>query len=504
MNARSISYSAPARALRIAGLRGFATCTFLVATSFLATADVAQAQITGPAYDGSQAPGPIPSQTTPPASSLSKEVTLEAAIKAALERNYSTRTADNKYRSAEIEARRSDANLLPSASANGSYQYSYSLSSAAARTLTVNNPVTGLPITTVTKDAGNHSLSYGASADFNIYHGGADAARIRSANQSLDNARWTKTYTRQQIAFSVTNNYLTALRTSELVDAARKTLEEAVSQMGLVKGKYDAGVIPIGQVYQQQAVVGQDSLGLIEAINNYENAKADVLFLLNVSPNQYDTYSFSLAGIDTSTSPASRAAVEATISDAALDKAIDNRPDVIAARHALQASMEAITETRAGLYPSLDATAGIGGNGSDPNLAKVSLDHHLSAGLTLSIPLFDKMQNRLAIDEQEIGVENERIALEQLVQQIRSDAAKALNNLHSSDEAIGVSELALASAEESQRLAQERQRVGAGTQVDVVIAEAAVEQARANYVNAKFNYILAQHQLAYTLGQTKY
>ena len=484
--------------------RALKVATAPMAILLVASPALVRAQITGPAYDGSQAPGPIPSQSTPPAAAVPNQISLDAAIKAALDRNYTVRTASNTSRKADVELRRSDANLLPTAAATASYGYSYSLASAGARTVTFTDPGTGFPTTTATKDAGSHTLSYGASVDFNIYNGGGDAARIRGANQSLENAQWSLTSTRQLIAFNVTSNYINALRSNELVDAAQKTLQEALAQRSLIKGKYDVGVIPIGQVYQQDAVVGQDSLALIDAINTYENAKADLLFLLNVPPNQYSSYGLSLAGIDTSTSAASRASVDTSITDVRLNAAIDNRPDVIAQRHAIQASIEAIDQTRAGLLPKLNATAGIGGNGANSDLTKVSLDHHLSAGLSLNVPLFDGMQNRLLIEEEEIGVESDRIALEQLVQQIRSDAAKALNNLHSSDEAIGVSEIALTSAEESLRLAEERLQVGAGTQVDVVIAEAAVETARTNRVNAKFNYILAQHQLAYTLGQTKY
>ncbi len=441
------------------------------------------------AHAQSTLPGPLPSQSTPPVSSVPKDITLDEAIKAAITRNYTVRTAGNTTRRDEIEAKRaSDNQWLPTASASAGYQYKYSLTPQTTSFFVQTDTLGGGASRVVTLASGSQSLSYDASANYNLYNG------------SRSNLTWT----RQQIAFTVTSDYLNVLRTDELVTAATQSLEEAIAQLGLTRGKFEAGVLPIGQVYQQDAVVAQDSLSFIQARNNYENAKADLLFELNLPPNAYNQYNLSLTGIDTSTSPAARAAVDTSISDARINTAIDARPDITAERHTIEAQIANIDAIRGSLYPKLDANAGIQGGGSNSDLTRVQLQHGLFFGLSLSVPIFDKMQNRLLIAEEEIDVETQRIQLEQQVQQIRSDAAKAVNNLRSSDEALDASDAGLRSAVESLRLAEERLRVGAGTQVDVIIAEAAVETARTNRVNAKFNYVLAERQLAYALGQTNY
>ena len=455
------------------------------------------AQLTAPA-------GAVPSQSTPSTSTIPNVITLDSAIQEALARNYTVVTTTNTEKRNEIEVRRSEDNLLPSASANGSYNYTYSLQPIADRTTTIYDPLTGLPVQTITTAAGSSSLSYNGTANFNIYNGGSDAARIRAAHASLNSATGTLEWTRQQIAFNVTSDYLNVLRNDELVAAARKSLDEANAQLTLVRGQYDAGVVPMGQVYQQQAVVGQDQLLLIQAENNYENAKATLLFQLNVPPNQYNNYGFTVAGIDTSTSSATRAAIDTNITDARIDAVINSRPDIIAQQYAIESLIDQVAITRGALLPSLNASAGIEGSGVDPNVFKVQMDNRLVAGLSLTIPIFDRMQNRLLIQEQEVDIETQRIFLQQDVQQIRSDAAIAVNNMRSADEALDASDVALTAAEESLRLATERLRVGAGTQVDVIIAEAAVETARTNRVNAKFNFVQAQRQLQYTLGEWHY
>jgi len=469
----------------------------------------------------SLAHGQAPSRSTPSTANVPQTLTLEDAIKLATERNYTVRTTANERRREEIEVTRSKDNMwLPSVNASGQWGYSYSLTPLSERTRDIILAQEGLVQTvhgdtlgvsgiganpqqvTITTPAGAQSLSWNASANLNLFNGGSDLARVHSAESGLESAEQSLKWTRQQIAFGVTTDYLNVLRTGELVDAAMKTLEEASAQLALIRGKYDAGVVPIGQVYQQEAVVGQDSVGLIQARNNYENAKADVLFQINVPPNEYGSYSFSTSGIDTTVTALSSG--DTNISNAHINAVIDARPDILAQRANIAAQEYSISGTRGALLPSLDASAGIGGAGSGQELSGIHVSNHLSAGLSLSVPIFDKMQTRLLIEEQEVDLENQHIRLEQDVQQLRSDAAKAVNNIRSSAQALGATESALRSAEESMRLATERLRVGAGTQTDVIVAESQVTSARTNRVNARYNYVLAKRQLAYTLGQWNY
>jgi outer membrane protein len=450
-------------------------------------------------------------------------ITLDQAIHEAIDRNYTVRTSGNVARRNAIEVTRSKDNMwLPTVGATGSWNYDYSLSSASQRTATllqimqgtvpttngdsllVNGVVPGATTTQIVTPAGVHSLSWGASAGINLFNGGSDIARVHAAEASLGAAQYGFNWTRQQIAFDVTTDYLNVLRTGELVFAADTTLAEGVAQLRLVQGQYQAGVVAIAQVYQQEAVVGQDSLALIQARNTYQNAQAELLFQLNIPPNEYNNYTFTVAGIDTSVTPASRAAIDTTLDAGKINAAVDNRPDILAEEQAIQARVYDIDITRGALLPSLDASAGIGGAGSNSDLTHIRVENSLSAGLKLTIPIFDKFQNRLLIDEQQVDVENERITLEQDVQQMRNDATQAVNNLKAADLAIDESQVALTAAEESLRNAVERLRVGAGTQVDVVIAEAAAETARVNRVNAKYNFVLAERQLQYTLGHWNY
>jgi outer membrane protein len=450
------------------------------------------------------------SQSTPSAANIPRTITLDNAIKAAMARNYTTRMASNQVRRDEISARAARDNMwLPSIQATGSWQYDYSFNPTAEEV--EENPTSGdsAGITSPTfvqvlPHNGSQSLAYGASAIINLFNGFADISSIHEAEATLGSAQNTSTWTRQMIADNVVKAYLTILLNQELVYAADSTLAEAQAQFSLVQGQYQAGVVPIAQVYTQQSVVAADSLGIIQADVNFQNAKVSLLFLMNVSPDQFNNYSFTDDGIDTATTPEARAAVDTSIQPEAINAAIDKRPDILAQEESIKASEDAVDVTRGGFYPSLTASLGIAGSGSGPNLTSIQLENGINAGLQLTIPIFDKFQTTLSVDEEEVDVENARIALEQDVQQVRNSIAMDVNNLKATEKSLDASESAFRAASESFRLADEQLRVGAGTEVEVVIAEAALETARTNRVNAKYNWVLAQKQVAYDLGKWTY
>lgn len=426
-------------------------------------------------------------------STESQTLTLDQAIRQAMQKNYTVLSQDFGVQRSELEVDRANANLLPGVSANASYGYDYSLNSEERRT-----------IVSVVSPAANNSYRYGVTGSLNLFNGGSDAARIRSSEFQLEASRKGLHWTRQQIAFAVTGAYVNSLRTRELVRSSEKTLAESRAQLARVQGLNEAGSLPVAHVYQQEAVVGQNELSLIQAQNAYENAKADLLVILDIDPNDHAIYGVSLSGVDTTISSARQNAVRASITDAALDRVLESRADIVASRARIQASEEQIDMTRGALLPSLDLNVGVNGGGSHEEIFRAQSSNGLNAGLSLSVPIFDRLQNRILIDQQQIDIETDRVLLREQEQSVRSNVARAANNLRSAEHALDASERALRSAEESLRLAEERLRVGAGIQLDVIVAQSQVETARTNRVNAIYNYVLAAEEIEYTLGQWNY
>ena len=335
------------------------------------------------------------------------EISLDQAISIALDSNYTERTAFLNLTSAQYTSTKASDNLLPTAAATASYGYQHYISNRYESSLSFDTSLGRVLV-----NPNGHTVSYGVNANINIFNGGYDVSNIRAAGYNLDAAKYNLKWVRQQVAFSVVSAYVTALRTKELVATNEKTLAEYTLQLDRIKGLYSAGSVPIIQVYQQQAVVSQQDVLVIQARNNFLNAKADLLFLLNIAPDSYSNYEVSLNGIDTTLSglKSKESAVQPTPS--LINSFIDQREDFLALRSSILSSDAAIGLIRAALLPRLSGSFGLDGFGSNTQLSGIQLQHYLSGGLNLTIPLYDAAQNRMQIDIQEVQVETSKVQLE--------------------------------------------------------------------------------------------
>lgn len=445
--------------------------------------------------------GILRAQSSPPV----RELTLEDAIHMSLDKNYDARNASLGLAKADIQHGAASDALLPSFSASGRYGYVKSISKSSFVLIrdsdSSSHLAPGVP-------PGSHSVSYDIGGQINLYGGGGDAARIKSSGYNLDAAKYNLKWQRQSVAYNVTRAYVNALRTRELLKAVDKTLVQSRAQLDRIKGLYDAGAKAVGDVYQQEAAVGQQELQSITAKNDYENAKADLLYLLNLPAETYSRFDVGTTGIDTAISSLKSKTLQEQPREAEITNIINTREDFAATRSGILSSETAIGITRSNLLPSLDGNFGFQGNinplATHTDLTNVQLAHGYYAGLNLSIPIYDRNQFRSQIETQEIDVQTSKIRLEQQEQQFRSDVAKSYNTLVNSERALESTERTIRAAEESLRSAEERFKAGAGIQTDVIVAQATIQSARSNYVNAIYSYILSQKTLEYLLGRWNY
>ena len=123
------------------------------------------------------------------------------------------------------------------------------------------------------------------------------------------------------------------------------------------------------------------------------------------------------------------------------------------------------------------------------------------ANLTISLPIFTGFSRSLRLSQaraQEGDVEEE-VRARRL--QVRTDVHSRYLALQTSYQAIGVQGTSRDAARDQLRLAQDRYRVGAGTALEVSNAQAAVQQAEGDYVNAVYDYHKAITALEAAVGR---
>jgi len=84
------------------------------------------------------------------------------------------------------------------------------------------------------------------------------------------------------------------------------------------------------------------------------------------------------------------------------------------------------------------------------------------------------------------------------------EVKKAVLDLDAAMKSLQVTDKALVSAAEDRKIAEERYNLGAGTLLDLLVANASFVNAEANKVNAVYGYLTAKYNLEFALGERKY
>jgi outer membrane protein TolC len=178
-------------------------------------------------------------------------------------------------------------------------------------------------------------------------------------------------------------------------------------------------------------------------------------------------------------------------------RAVADRPDLAAARAAVESARARVQVARVQGLPSVSIGASAGPYFTNGLSQRSTL---YSAGISLRVPLFTGFRNtydiRAAEVETKLAGENAR----GLEQQIDLQVWTSYYALQTAMKRLTTSRDLLRDASESADVATGRYRAGIGSILDLLTAESALENARAEEVQARTDWFLSVAQLSHDTG----
>jgi outer membrane protein len=181
-----------------------------------------------------------------------------------------------------------------------------------------------------------------------------------------------------------------------------------------------------------------------------------------------------------------------------LETAQQQRPDLAAVRAQARQADAHVRSVRAQGLPSIYANVSVGSLFFE-NLTKGNPTHDLSVALT--VPVFsgfshhnDLLAAQAQADAAKAGVESFR---DLIVLQVWTD----FYNLERSERMVRTSDDLLASATQNQEVAAGRYKAGVGSVLDLLTAQAALESARAQQIQARAGWWVTAARLAFDTGR---
>lgn len=412
-------------------------------------------------------------------------LTLSRAIEIALQNNPDLKQVGNQVRQAMIQVKQKKANFLPHISLS---------TQSGQRFAKAVNAGTGM-----VEAESEQSLSLNGTLSLNLFNGFNDRFSLQQSKLELAASRDTFSRYQQTIIFETIRQYIQVILSGELIAVDQKNLDAQRIQLKLIENFFESGKRPIADLYQQQAEISRHEYLLLNAERNLRINRILLFQTLGLNPDA--NCLISEPGIE-----ALIRKVADFNKDDDVSRSLENRADYLSQKNQIAAAGKEIQTARSGFWPTLalNTTAGTSYSSSNESFgfSDQFLHNHpgASIGLTLSVPIFDRNQTRNNVALAKINLDNQQLELEKISRQIMVEIQQALEDYHTAEKQVRVTEAQGKYARAALESVEERYRVNAATMAELIQARSQQYEAQYNLVEAKFNLLLQGMAVAFYRG----
>jgi outer membrane protein len=335
------------------------------------------------------------------------------------------------------------------------------------------------------------SRTYGASADASwlLFNFGGRRAAVEETRQALVAADWTHNATIQGTVLKVVQAYYDYLTSKTLLVAEESSRRDARAILDAADQRHQAGLATIADVLQAKTALSQVELSLAGVQGAVATTRGALATAMGLPTNtKFD--------IDLPATDPPLSEVTASV-DTYLEQAQARRPDLGAARAQARKSDVHVRKVLADRLPSVTATGSLGRVYRD---SPDRFSDPYAATIQLRWPLFNGFSSDYDIAQSKADAEAARARLAGMEQAVALQVWTSYYGLKTAEQRLAMTADLLQSATQSHEVAQGRYTAGVGTILDLLSAQSALEQARAQRAQAISDWYISLAQLAHDTG----
>jgi outer membrane protein len=318
---------------------------------------------------------------------------------------------------------------------------------------------------------------------------GGRSGTIGSARENTIAVDLNYNATLQNVVLQSENAYFAYVSSRALVHAQQETVAEADTNLIAAQVRHNSGVATIADVLQAQTVLAQAQLDLETDSGTVRTNHGNLATAMGLRADA--TFEIEMPS---DTLPIGSASASA---DSLIVSALDNRPDLAAARVSILQSQQDVRVARSNQFPAITAGASFGRNYS--NLSNFTGNNY-ALTLGLSIPIFNGLGLQYDLAAARSRVDEQRASTNLLRTQVSNQVVTSYVSLHTAAARVRTADVLLASAQQSEGVARGRYKAGVGTILDLLTAQAALASARAQQAQTRWTWATALAQLAHDVG----
>lgn len=448
--------------------------------------------------------------------------TLQRCIDHAFEHNIQIKQSQLNLELTEITKQQNVGTMLPSLNASASHGYNW------GQTID--------PFTNQFATERIRSNSLGIGTNLTIFNGFQNLNRVRQSNVDIEAQRAELERMQNDVALNVSNAFLNVLFQEEFLKIADFNVSNTQQQAERIRALVEAGAAPEGDLFEIEAQLASDQAAKVSAENNLNIAYLNLRQLILLPDEEAPDFSIQAPEMpveEQKLPPSARAAVS---------NALNSFPEIKSAQAGLASAENGLKIAQGGRSPRLTASFSYGSGYSGARTVPVgdlipagtvpvgfvegtgevvvAPDFEYSGGFetkpfdaqirdnvnqslffNLQIPIFNGFsvkgnidRARVNLKSAELGLEQTRQTLRQNVESAYADALAAYNNYRAAEQSVRAAELAM-------EYATVRYEEGASTIVEYTQARTRLDNARADLVRNKYDYLFRTKVVEFYMGQ---
>lgn len=414
-----------------------------------------------------------------------RQITLETAIEMALENSYLLKQAENNLRLSETRQWSAAADFLPNL--NGSMGRSRNI---------------GRQFDNTTGEFGDFTIngfSASVSSNMPLFTGFANINDLRASRQETISRQQLLERARENVIFFTATRYLQYLLSVRLLEISEENLNASRQQLERIRAQVEVGTRPSVDLLNQESAVANNELQVINRRNTVLQNRLELIRQLQLDPKE----NIKFAEPDL---PEGIIRPNTYDLDFLVSTALENRSDLKSEEASIQAAYYAFRASQGNYLPSLSANYSLRSSLNDRNPSSYDdqfFDQNISRsmGLSLSIPIFNRLNIKTGVESQKIAYRNAKLSFDNTRLEVIQEVNQAYNDYQARIAEVESTEKAFKASERAYQTELERYEIGASTLIELSQAQALFVQAQSNRVQALYSYYFQEQLLDYYLGR---
>lgn len=456
---------------------------------------------------------------------------LRQCVDYAMANNISVKQADIQARISALQLKQSKLNLYPGVSGNSSTGVRFGRS--------IDPTTNGFATTQFLYQ------NFGVNGGIQLYNNGRLRNTMQASSFSAQAALADVAKAANDVALNVCTYYLQVLAAKEQINISEVQISQTNAQFEMTRKKVDAGILPELNLAEIEAQLSTDSSNYIAAKTSYEQNLISLRGLLGLDPDV-------IFGVETP--PVDKIPLESFADmqpQAVYQLALVNQPLQKGNALRIKAAQKNIAAAKGGFYPTLNLGFNLSTNfsnsfkytngatflgytpitGAEPIVTVNNVNYYLqnpiykfsqgtrnfgdiwqgwgkqldnnfgqNVGMSISIPIFNNGQNRIAYQQSKLNLQNAELQRSQSDLKLKQDIYTAYTNATAALQKFNAGQKTVMSAQKAYDFAIKRYEVGLLSSIDLLTNQNNLLKAKLQQLSNQYDYVFKMKLLEFYKG----